>query len=135
MFYTSCPDICPALLDQMRRVDEAARKASVEAQIVLVSLDPKHDDPKRLAAFRSHLGSDARWHLLAGDEGSTRALANLLGVRFGTDPKTGEISHDGKIVFVDPSGAARATLEGTKDDIPAFIGRVLEAQAVTGRKS
>src|SRR5262245_41551267 len=51
MFYTTCPDACPLLIADLKRIEgelPAARRAAL--RVVLVSLDPKRDSPEALRA-------------------------------------------------------------------------------------
>lgn len=132
MIYTSCANACPLILQRMRKVVEAGSAKGVTADIVLISLDPAHDSPTKLASYKAHLKEAATWRLLVGDASATRAVANLLGVRYGTDPKTGEITHDSKIFYVNGKGEVVATLDGLEDDMPSFLAKIAPPKSGTG---
>ena len=56
--YTSCPDVCPTTLSEMKRV-VADLGADVEkVQVVFVTVDPKRDTPQKLQEYVSIFSPD-----------------------------------------------------------------------------
>ncbi len=49
--YTSCPDICPLALSDMKQVEAQLGAAAADTAVVFVSLDPERDTPERLGIF------------------------------------------------------------------------------------
>ena len=50
--YTSCPDICPLALADMKQVkQQLGDRAAEDAAFVFVSVDPERDTPEQLAAY------------------------------------------------------------------------------------
>jgi len=61
--YTNCPDICPAITYQMKKLAEELGDDYGESVVFLsVTVDPKRDTPERLASFASD--SNADWRFL-----------------------------------------------------------------------
>ncbi len=49
--YTSCPDICPLALADMKQVEQQLGAKADETAVVFVSLDPERDTPERLRTY------------------------------------------------------------------------------------
>ena len=61
--FTNCPDICPAVTYQMKRLSEELGGAYGESVVFLsVTVDPKRDTPEKLATFASNY--NAHWQFL-----------------------------------------------------------------------
>jgi len=84
MVYTRCTSLCPLLVHDLKSMDRAIPGgARQRTRYVLVSMDPGHDTPAALAAYRRHMGlDDDRWTLLRGNESDTRELAAVLGFAY-----------------------------------------------------
>src|SRR5436309_12313929 len=65
--YTHCPDICPLITSNLRVAQNlmGAAKAS-RAQIIAVSVDPRGDTPKAIAAFLARHEMTGRMQYLIG---------------------------------------------------------------------
>jgi protein SCO1/2 len=100
MVYTHCSTTCPITVDQMKRIE----RTSSDVGLVLVSLDPEHDSPHRLAEYAREHGLDgARWTILTGDAGDVRELAATLGVRYRRiSPE--ELAHSNTVTLLDAAG-------------------------------
>jgi protein SCO1/2 len=100
MVYTHCSTTCPITVDQMKRIEHE----SDDVGLVLVSLDPSHDSPHRLAEYARERGLDAeRWTILTGEAGDVRELAATLGVRYRRiSPE--EFAHSNTVTLLDASG-------------------------------
>jgi protein SCO1 len=67
--FTSCPDVCPLLTEQLASVRKGLLRADQAAGLAFVSfsVDPDHDTPERLAEFaRQHGAVGADWWFLTG---------------------------------------------------------------------
>ena len=49
--YTSCPDVCPTTLAEMKMLMNELGKTSEKVQVVFVSVDPDRDTPQRIRAY------------------------------------------------------------------------------------
>jgi protein SCO1 len=51
--YTSCPDVCPTTLSEMKRVMADLGADAERVQVVFVTVDPKRDTPQKLKEYVS----------------------------------------------------------------------------------
>ena len=51
--YTSCPDVCPTTLSEMKRVMANLGANAERVQVVFVTVDPKRDTPQKLKEYVS----------------------------------------------------------------------------------
>ena len=67
--YTHCPDVCPAVTYQMKKLSEELGDDYNESVVFLsVTVDPERDTPERLASFASDY--DASWQFLTSTDDS-----------------------------------------------------------------
>ena len=131
MFYTSCPYICPLIIDSARGVERALTPAErSRLAILLVSLDPARDDPaalKRIALKRKL--DTTRWTLARTEAAGVRRTAAVLGIRYRA-LADGEFNHSSALVLLDGEGRVLARTEqlGAVPD-PAFLAAVKAALA------
>src|SRR5208282_6853003 len=65
--YTSCPDVCPLITSDLRvALNEMGAKLANKVQIIAVSVDPKGDTPKAVAAFLARHQMTGRMQYLIG---------------------------------------------------------------------
>ena len=126
MFYTSCGYICPTIIDTVLDLDRKLAPAErARLGVLLISLDPRRDDPAALLATATQRGLDlARWTLAQPQAADVRAIAGLLGVRYRV-LADGEFNHTGALVLLDADGrviASSAKTSGVVD--PSFLARV-----------
>jgi protein SCO1/2 len=131
MFYSSCPFICPLIVDSGKAIEHAMTpKEKARLGITLISLDPKRDTPQVLAALATERNLDpVRWRLLRPAEGDVRAIAGLLNIRYRA-LADGEFNHTSVLILLDADGRilARSEQVGTRLD-PAFVSAVHRALA------
>jgi protein SCO1/2 len=84
MIYTSCKSACPRLVADMRNIEERLPENIKEnVKLVLVSIDPKVDTPKRLKAFSIENKMEGeQWLFLRSTEENTREFAAVLAVNY-----------------------------------------------------
>ncbi len=109
LVFTSCTTACPLTIERLRRVSETFKAEGRAATFVLVTLDPANDTPAELRRFKASRGLPPDWHLLAGDDAETRALADLLQVKV---IENAHIFHDSRIVVFDRDGRLAGQLRG-----------------------
>lgn len=51
--YTSCPDVCPTTLSDLKRVMEELGSGAEHVQVVFVTVDPDRDTPQKLQEYLS----------------------------------------------------------------------------------
>ena len=52
--YTSCPDVCPTTLAEMKQVVDALGEDAQHVQVVFVSVDPDRDTPEKIQTYVEH---------------------------------------------------------------------------------
>ncbi len=84
MIYTSCKSACPRLVADMRHIEERIpENLKDKVQLVLVSIDPTVDTPKRLKDFSIENKMDSnQWLFLRSTEENTREFAAVLAVNY-----------------------------------------------------
>lgn len=131
MFYTSCSYICPTIIDTVLDLDRKLTPAErARMGVLLISLDPRRDDPAALRATADKRGLDlTRWTLAQPRPGDVRALAGVLGVRFRL-LADGEINHTGALMLLDAEGRVIAASDKTSGVVdPVFLARVRSQMA------
>ncbi len=126
MFYTGCKFICPTIIDTVLDMDsKLAPNLRQRLGVLLISLDPLHDDPKALRQTADKRGLDlTRWTLAQPRPQDLRAIAGVLGVRF-RPLDDGEINHTGVLVLLDAEGRILARSEQTAGAVePKFLAAV-----------
>jgi protein SCO1/2 len=104
--YTNCPDICPLITSQLRVAQNlmGASTAS-KAQIIAVSVDPRGDTPKAVAAFLARHEMTGRMQYLVGSTHELAAVWRAWGVGSERDAQSPQfINHSGLIYGIGGSG-------------------------------
>lgn len=129
--FTRCPDICPALTQQMRRVRAALPSGADGVLAVSISVDPAHDGPAVLRDYAArHGGSASAWLFLTGPPPAVRALVRD-GFRLGLSddgPPGQPIVHSDRFVLVDRELRIRGYYHGM--DAEAVDRLIADARAL-----
>lgn len=106
--FTRCPDICPTtlqLLVDARNDLSATFDRSQLPEIILVSVDPQHDTPSRLAAYSEFFDPSVRG--VVGSEDELARFSRNLGVLYQRIPlEDGDytMDHTGAVIAINPQG-------------------------------
>lgn len=126
MFYTSCQYVCPLIVDSGKAVERAlSADERAKLGILLISMDPAHDDPAALMSVARKRKLDAsRWSLASPAPDNVRSVAGVLGVRY-RQLADGEFNHTSALVLLDRDGRVVARTEqiGSQVD-PEFVAEV-----------
>lgn len=129
MFYSSCPFMCPLIIESGKGIDKSLTPAErSKLGFVMVSLDPKRDTPQVLTALAKKRGVDLnRWTLLRPEPRDVRLLAGVLEVRYRA-LANGEFNHTSVLILLDANGRVLARTEniGPTPD-PDFLQAVHKA--------
>ena len=119
--YAHCPDVCPALADDLR---DALR--GLDAAAVAVSVDPRGDTPRAVRAFAASHRLPQAFHYAIGDRA---ALAPVWQAYFSApQPGRGAASaHTAAVWLVDARGRLRALYPGGAPLDPADLAHDLRA--------
>lgn len=133
MFYGSCTTVCPLLLSEAVRVDEAlAPEERARLRVVLVTIDPANDTPERLRALATERSFPTpRYALLRGDDDAVRELAMALGVQY-RRTGDGQFVHSALVTLLDGEGRIAAQAEGVDAPVEPLIARAHELLADDG---
>lgn len=104
--YTNCPDICPLITSQLRVAQNLMGKATAsKAQIIAVSVDPRGDTSKAVAAFLARHEMTGRMQYLVGSAHELGKVWQAWGVGSERDAQKPEfINHSGLIYGIGGSG-------------------------------
>ncbi len=130
--YTSCPDVCPTTLSDVRsaltKIEEPER-----IELAMVTVDPLRDTNEVMAAYVQSFVPGAHG-LRTEDDTILRAAADDFGADYDVgvaDDGEPEVAHTGSLYAVDASGKLLLTWPfGTSSaDIAADLGHLLEGSA------
>ena len=130
MFYSSCPYVCPMIVETIRRVEKQVDDGSrARLKVVLVSLDPDRDDPAQLkkTAKERHV-DETRWRLLRADAEDVRKIAAVLGVQY-RQLENRDFNHSSALVLLDADGRVLARSSTIGEPDPEFVAAVKAALA------
>jgi protein SCO1 len=128
-FLTTCAEICPMTSVNFRQVADAARRAGLGDDLVLIEItvDPERDQPARLAAYQKLFGAvRPNWTFLTADPADITEFWNGLGVAYyrqppGSPPPTDwltgkplsyDVAHQNVVFLIDGQGRERWLVEG-----------------------
>ena len=100
--FTSCPDVCPAAMSRLALV--LPRLAPPGADVLFVSVDPRHDTPARLTEYAAAWDFDVTG--LTGTADEIRAVATSYGASFAPGTEGG-VDHSTRIYLLDGDGQVR----------------------------
>lgn len=132
--YTSCPDICPSTMSDMKRVMDYLGDEADRVQVVFVTVDPERDTVEKLSAYvtlfnPSFIG-------LSGSEEELQPVWNGYGVFREIDDESDSmagylVNHTSRVYLVDPQGRLLITYGfGTApEEITEDIAHVLDSSS------
>lgn len=122
--YTNCPDVCPATLATLRRADQLIPDTLPQPEYLLISADPAHDTPDKLAAYLGFFGE--QFHGVTGDLEALRSLAKSLNAVF-VQRQVNDmtlVDHSAHIALLNPDGELAAVIQPPHD--PARLAEAFE---------
>lgn len=134
--FTNCPGICPALSQNMSRLDRALAALGVsDVRLVSFTVDPKRDTPEVLRNYAARYGADAeRWLFLTGERDALYRLIKdgfRLAVAERSEAEARDsaelITHSDRFVLVDRQGRIRAYHRLDEPDALLMLVRDLAA--------
>ena len=100
--FTNCPTICPAMTQEMARLQ--SEFVADPVYFVSFSVDPERDTTEALTRYAKAYGADdRRWHFLTGDKAHIYQLAEH-GFSLAAGHKGSEILHSPRFVLVKADG-------------------------------
>jgi protein SCO1/2 len=105
--FTRCPDVCPTTLAALARTRAALADLpqAQQPRVLLISVDPEHDTPERVAAYVHSFDPDFLG--ATGDPAAVAAVAAAFGVphaKVAAEADSYTVDHGSGIFFVAPEG-------------------------------
>lgn len=103
--YTTCPDICPTTLADLRKAEQLMGAAAERMQVIFVTVDPERDTPERLRDYLAYFSPN--FIGMSGSLEETERIASQLGVvyekRYHSDSATDYLmDHTATVIVLDP---------------------------------
>lgn len=127
MIYTSCKAACPRLVADMRSIEAQIPEAKKKnVKLILVSIDPETDTPKRLKEFsiENDMHSD-QWVFLRGSKEDTREFAAVLAVNYKKISPM-DFSHSNIISVFNQKGELAHQQEGLGVNNKETVAKIIE---------
>lgn len=110
--YTSCPDVCPTTLSNLRRaLNGLGAEQAAEAQVLFVAVDWKKDTPERVASYLSAFRSD--FVGLSGTQEEIDAVTRAFGIFYQINPPDENgyytVDHTATVLVLDREGRLTLT--------------------------
>ena len=130
MIYTSCKAACPRLVADMRHIEERIpEEYKDKVQLVLVSIDPTVDTPKRLKDFSiENKMTGNQWVFLRSNEENTREFAAVLAVNYKKISPI-DFSHSNIISVFNAEGELAFQQEGLGVSYDKTVSKIKEEAA------
>ena len=129
--YTSCPDVCPTTLSDLKQVRETLGEDADQVQVVFITVDPERDTLGRMADYLSLF--DQGDIGLTGDIEQLEPVWQAYGVYRAVDTASQTaagylVDHSSRVYLIDQQGNLRLTYTfGTPpEDIAADVAYLLE---------
>jgi protein SCO1/2 len=122
--YTSCPDVCPLVMQNVVAVLAQAKQAAAEMRFLFVTVDPGRDTNTLLAGYVQAFGP--QFTGLRGDDNALERLARRYRVAYSVtpnaDPSLYEVSHSDSIFVFDRQLNARLLVPSMATQSPDIDG-------------
>lgn len=129
--YTHCPDVCPLITANLHVAQSMLTPAlTARTQIVAVSVDPRGDTPKAVAAFLAHHKMTGRMQYLIGSASELGHVWSNWNVGSEQDAQQPElVNHSGLVYGISAGGkittlyAANFKPSDIAHDVPLLVSR------------
>ena len=127
--FTNCPTICPAMTQEMARLQ--SEFVADPVYFVSFSVDPERDTPRVLSRYATAYGADdRRWHFLTGDKTKIYQLAKQ-GFSLAAGHKGSEILHSPRFVLVKADGNIQDFYDSRS--VPAMLRLRRDVKTLLGK--
>ena len=108
--YTSCPDVCPTTMAELKQALEALHENDAkQVKVLFVTVDPERDTPERVQEYVNHFNSD--FIGLSGTESELADVWKDYGVFRenveGTSAAGYLVNHTARVTLIDRNGNLR----------------------------
>jgi len=104
--YTKCPDVCPIIASNLGiALNEMGAANAAKVRVIAVSVDPRGDTPKAVAAFLQRHGMTGRMQYLIGSSQELAQAWKAWGVGSERDAQQPQlVNHSGLVYGVSATG-------------------------------
>ncbi len=134
--YTSCPDVCPTtMVDLKRALADLPEDERDRVEVLMVTVDPDRDVDEKLEAYVTTFVPDGDAARFA-DPAGLEAAAEVFGVQYSVETNDEgeiEVGHSGDLYAVDDNGDVvlqwpfGTSTEDLTSDISSLLGRSASA--------
>ena len=107
--YTSCPDVCPTTMAEMKLVMDDLGDAADSVQVVFISVDPDRDTPEKIQKYVEHF--NPTFIGLTGSMDELQKIWDSYGVYRAVNETTSAlgyiVDHTARVTLVDADGNLR----------------------------
>lgn len=108
--YTSCPDVCPATMGEMKQVVDALDDKGESVQVVFISVDPDRDTSEKMQAYADHFNKN--FIGLSGSMDELQKIWDAYGIyRAATQTDASAmgyiVDHTARVMLIDADGNLR----------------------------
>jgi cytochrome oxidase Cu insertion factor (SCO1/SenC/PrrC family) len=115
-----CETLCPIMVGVVTRVAERLR-ADLGVRVVVITVDPWRDTPGRLPSLADQWNLSGPDLALSGSIEEVEAALEAFGIGISRDPRTGDVTHPGRILLIDASGQMRYAVPADPVKIEALL--------------
>jgi len=110
--YTSCPDVCPTTLAELKQaLEKLGTENAQQVQVLFVTVDPQRDTPERVQEYVDHFNED--FIGLSGTESDLATVWRNYGVFReeveGTSAAGYLVNHTARVTLIDQAGNMRVS--------------------------
>jgi cytochrome oxidase Cu insertion factor (SCO1/SenC/PrrC family) len=124
--YAHCETVCPLIVSDVLGARQQA--ADVAPVVLIITLDPWRDTPRRLPTIARQWMIEEQAHVLSGDPEAVERALNAWRVPRTRNGKTGEIVHPSVVYVIDAEGRIAYVVSGGARTIAAAV-RSLDAES------
>nr|WP_246344189.1 SCO family protein [Acidocella aromatica] len=127
--YTHCPDVCPATLYNLQRIQARMGAAASKVRVLFVTVDPDRDTPALLAQYAALFGPNVTG--LRGTPDALYALARRYRVVFSVSKApTYTVTHSAAVYVFNAQGQAEFIIAGLDTPQPDLDGIARDLRGV-----
>ncbi|MCH8622468.1 SCO family protein [Undibacterium sp. TS12] len=120
MAYGACKRICSTTIFRMEQIQTILDQRQVDANFIVVGLDPKSDKPEDWQDFRQMRKLQRHnWSFLSGNPADTKSLAANLGINYWIYHD--HVIHDFKITLLDKDGNVVRSMLNAGNSLEEFL--------------
>ena len=122
MIFTQCKYACPKIAENIQALESALNKPF---QVVLISFDPKRDNPQTMSAFLNEKKAGKNWTVMTSTDDIIRKSSMLFDISF-KELENGDFSHENVIIVLDKQGREIKRIEGLNINVQQEATEILD---------